>query len=579
MNQELVKIFLEMSEMLAIKDVAFKPRAYENASESIASLTEDVKNIYKQGGVKALLEIPGIGQGLAEKIEELIKTGHVKEYEVMKKDLPVDIAGLTAVEGVGPKMIGALYKKLGVKNVSDLEAAARAGKIKKLPHFGERSESKILNGILFLQGSGGRVPIGLAMPLARDLEAKIKSFHGVQTAIVAGSIRRRKETIGDLDFLAVSKHPEKVMDQFIKLSNVVSVYASGSTKSMVRLKEGLDADLRVVSQKSFGAALNYFTGSKEHNIALREIAIKKGLKLNEYGLFKVRGKSETQVAGKTEEEIYKVLRLHYIEPEMREMTGEIEASRAGKLPELIGYGDLKGDLQTQTNWTDGSNSIEEMALAAIKNKLDYIVITDHTKSLAMTGGADETKLLRQIKEIEKINKKIHATHPHFKILTGAEVNIGKDGSLDIKDEVLKKLEVVGGAVHSNFNMTKEEQTKRIIRAMENKNVDIIFHLTTRLINKRKPIELDIDEIIKTAKRTGTILEIDAHPDRLDIKDDYIRKCVDYGVKMSIDSDAHSVEHFPLLEYGIAEARRGWAKKSDIINVWPVEKMLGFLKNK
>lgn len=577
MNQELAKIFLEISEMLAINDVPFKPRAYENASESIAALSEDVKDIYKRGGIKALLEINSIGQGLAKKIEEYIKTGRVKEYAAMKKDLPVDIAGLTAIEGVGPKMIGTLYKKLGVKSVGDLLKAARAGKVKKLPRFGEKSEEKILRGIEFLQSSGGRMPIGSALPLARDLEVKIRSFRGVQIAVVAGSIRRRKETIGDLDFLVVSKHPAEVTKQFVKLPNVAHVYASGPTKTMVRLKEGLDADLRVIPQKSYGAALNYFTGSKEHNIALREIAIKKGLKLNEYGLFKVRGKSETPVAGKTEEELYGALGLHYIEPEMREMTGEIEASRTNKLPKLVGYGGLRGDLQTQTDWTDGSNSIEEMALAAIKQGLDYISITDHTRSLAMTGGADEKKLLRQVAEIEKINIKIRASHPHFRILTGAEVNIGKDGSLDINDETLKKIEVVGAAVHGNFNLTKAEQTKRIIHAMENKNVDIIFHLTTRIINKRKPIELDIDEIIQTAKHTGTILEIDAYPDRLDIKGDYIRKCVEAGVKMSIDSDAHSVDHFPFLEYGIAEARRGWATRDDIINTYPVEKMLKMLK--
>ena len=583
-NQELSKILLEMAELLTMKEVLFKPRAYENASQSIASLNENVKDIYTRSGIKALMEIPSVGRGIAEKIEEYIKTGHIKEYQEMKKDMPVDIAGLTAIEGVGPKMIGALYKQLGVKNINDLEKAARAGKINGLERFGKKSEEKILKGIEFLRASGGRMTIGEAVWLAREIEEKISKFHGVNVAIAAGSIRRRKETIGDLDFLAISNEPEKVRAQFVKLPNVSHVYASGFTKTMVRLKEGLDADLRVIPAKSFGAALNYFTGSKEHNVALREIAIKNGMKLNEYGLFRLHGKKEIQIAGESEEGIYKALGLHYIQPEMREMKGEIEAAALrpaqGKpygLPTLIGYGDLLGDLQTQTNWTDGANSIEEMARAAVNCGLQYIVITDHTKALAMTGGADEKKLLRQMAEIKKVNKKIRGAYPHFKILTGAEVNIGKDGSLDIKDEVLEKLEVVGAAVHSHFNLSKAEQTKRIIRAMENKNVDIIFHLTTRLINKRKPIELDIDEIIKTAKRTGTILEIDAHPERLDIKDDYIRKCIAAGVKMSIDSDAHSVEHFPLLEYGIAEARRGWATKNDIVNSWPVEKMLKFLK--
>ena len=374
------------------------------------------------------------------------------------------------------------------------------------------------------------------------------------------------------------------MERFVGLPFVAHIYAHGKTKTAVKLKNGLDADLRVVPAESFGSALNYFTGSKDHNVALREIAVKKGYKLNEYGLWKGR----KMVAGKTEEEIYTALGLRYIEPEMRENTGEIEAARLGRsgilkevrspmLPKLIDYGDLKGDLQTQTNWTDGENSIEEVAKAAMDAGLEYIAITDHTKSLAMTGGSDEMKLLKQMTEIARINKKFSIQYSAFKILMGAEVNIGKDGTLDISDEVLAKLDIVGASVHSHFNLSRAEQTKRVIRAMENPNVDIIFHLTGRLINKRGPIELDIGEIIKAAKRTGTILEINAFPDRADIKDEYVRKCIEAGVKMSIDSDAHSVEHFKLLDFGVAQARRGWAEKKDIINTLPVEKMLKMLK--
>lgn len=571
-NQEIAKILYEMSALYDMEGVQFKPRAYEKAALGIEALNEEVKEIYKKGGIKALEEIPGVGKGIAEHLEKLFKTGHFPEHERLKKKFPVQISELISVDGIGPKMVKTLWQKLKIKNLADLEKAARAGKIRKLEHFGEKSEQKILKGIEFLKKSGGRAILGFVLPEIKNLGKMLQSFPEVDEAIVCGSVRRRKETIGDIDILATSSKPAKVMERFLGLPFIAHVYAKGPTKTNVKLKNGLDADLRVVPKESFGAAVNYFTGSKDHNIALREIAIKRGWKLNEYGLF--RGKK--MIVGRTEEELYEKLGLCYIEPEMRENMGEIELSRKNSLPKLIGYGDLKGDLQVQTNWTDGEDSIEEMAKAAREAGLQYIAITDHTKSLAMTGGSDEKKLLRQIAEIDKINKS--GKLKNFKILKGAEVNIGKDGALDIKDEVLAKLDVVGAAVHSHFNLPCAEQTKRIIRTMESPNVDIIFHLTTRKINRRAPIELDMDAVINAAHDTGTILEIDAFPDRLDIKDEYIRKCVEQGVKMSIDSDAHNVSHFKLLEHGIAQARRGWATKDDIINAWTLEKMMKFLKN-
>ncbi len=368
------------------------------------------------------------------------------------------------------------------------------------------------------------------------------------------------------------------------MPEVARVYAKGATKSAIKLKSGLDVDLRVVPKESYGSALNYFTGSKDHNVALREMALKKGYKLNEYGLFSAQGGSASggkgkwrQIAGRTEEELYKTLGLNYIEPEMRENTGEIELSRENRLPELIGYGDLKGDLQIQSDWTDGTNSIEEMARAAIVAGLEYIAITDHTKRLAMTGGLDEKKIRAQWKEIDKVNKKLQVSGCQFRVLKGTECDILKDGSMDLSDEILSKLDVVGASVHSYFGLSRKDQTERIKRAMENKNVDIVFHPTGRILNKRDPYEVDIDEIIKTAKRTGTILEIDAYPDRLDLKDEHIKKCVEAGVKMAIDSDAHSYMHLSYLEYGIAQARRGSATQDDIINAWPLEKMLKMLK--
>ncbi|MFY9461744.1 MAG: DNA polymerase/3'-5' exonuclease PolX [Candidatus Sungiibacteriota bacterium] len=568
-NADIAKILLEMAELYEMAGVEFKPRAYEKAALSVEAASEDIRVLYKKDGIKALMQIPGVGRGIAGHIEEYLKTGHFKEYERLKKKVPVNISELTRVEGVGPKMIKVLWEKLRIRNLADLEKAALKGKIRKLARFGEKSEQKILKGIEFLKKTGGRAVLGFALPEIRAMVKMIKAFPEIEQVAVAGSTRRMKETIGDIDILAISDQPGKAMERFAGLPQIAHIYAKGSTKTMVKLKNGLDADIRVVPKESFGAALNYFTGSKDHNIVLRELAIKKGWKLNEYGLFK----GKKMIVGASEEEIYRALGLRYIEPEIRENTGEIEASRQNKLPKLIGYGDLKGDLQIQTDWTDGANSIKEMALEAKRLGLEYIAITDHTRSLAMTGGADEKKLLRQMAEIDKIQKDVRG----IRILKGAEVNIGKDGSLDINDKTLAKLDVVGAAIHSHFNLSRAEQTKRVIRAMENPHVDIIFHLTTRIINKREPIELDIDAIIKAAKRTGTVLEVDAYPDRLDIKDEYIRKCVGTGVEMSIDSDAHSTSHIKYLEFGVAQARRGWAEKSDIINAWPLEKMLNFLK--
>ncbi|MBI4117247.1 MAG: DNA polymerase/3'-5' exonuclease PolX [Parcubacteria group bacterium] len=578
MNEEISKILSEMAMLLEMKEVPFKPRAYEKAALIIETLEEDVRDIYKKGDLKALMDIPGIGQGIAEKIEEYIKTKRIKDYEHLKKQIPVDISGLTSIESLGPKSVYKLYKKLGIKTIGELEKAAKAGKLRGLEGFGEKSEQKILKGIEFLKKGQGRFILGFAWPLISSILDRIRSLPYVETAEPAGSIRRRQETVGDLDILAISREPEKVIDYFVKMPEAGHIYAKGPTKANIRLNNGMDADLRVLEPASFGAALQYFTGDKYHNIALREIAIKKGYKLNEYGLYKGR----KLIAGKTEEEIYKKLGLAWIPPEIRVNSGEIKAAllRRGyggqaqsSLPKLIPYGSLKGDLQVQTNWTDGQNSIKEMAEAAKKAGLEYIAVTDHTKSLAMTGGLDEKKLLKQMREIDEVQKQAGG----LKILKGAEVNILKDGRPDISDEILSKLDIAGGAVHSNFNLSEKEQTDRLIRAMENPNIDIIFHPTGRVIRKREPYKIDIDALIKAAKRTGTVLEIDAYPNRLDLKDEYIRKAVEAGVKLSIDSDAHSILHFQYLELGVAQARRGWATKSDIINTRGWKQMLRQLK--
>ena len=571
-NQKIVKILYEISIFLDMDDVQFKPRAFEKAALTIQDLNEDLEEIYKKGGIKALKEIPSIGEGIARKIEEYIKTGRLKEYDELKKKFPVDIDELQRVEGLGPKGIKFLYKKLKIKNLEELEKAAKANKLIDFEGWGAKKEENILKGIEFIKKGSGRYPLGQVLPLINEIKDRLSSLKEAKKVIVAGSVRRWKETVGDADILVISDNPKPIMDFFVKMQEVGKIYGKGDTKSTIKLKNGMDVDIRVVEEKSYGAALNYFTGSKEHNVALRQIAKDKGLKLSEYGLFK----ENKFIAGRTEEELYKALGLRYIEPELRESHGEeLEAARENKLPKLINYNELKGDLQVQTNWTDGNNSIKEMALEAKKYGLQYIVITDHTRTLAMTGGLKENDLIEQGKEIDKVNREING----IKIFKGAEVNILKDGSLDINDETLSKLDVVGIAVHSNFNMNKEDMTNRIIKSMRNKNADILFHPTGRIIHKREPYEIDIDRIFKAAIDTNTVLEIDAYPDRLDLNDEYIKRAVKAGVKLSIDSDAHNLKHFDFLKFGIAQARRGWATSNDIINTKNLKEFQEFFKIK
>lgn len=568
-NLEIARLLRMMALYLEMKGIPFKPQAYERAAYSIESLDENIEEFVKKVGKEGLKNLPGVGESIAEKIIEFLKTGQIKELEELKKEVPVDIETLSSIEGVGPKTIYKLYKALGIRTLEDLEKACREHKIRRLPGFGAQSEEKILKGIEFFKQGSKRFVLGFIIPIVESLLNYLKEHPDIKEVVPAGSYRRRKETVGDIDILAISKNPEKVMDYFVSFPEVEHIYAKGPTKTMVRLKIGLDVDLRVVEKESFGAALAYFTGSKDHNIQMRELAIKKGWKLNEYGLFDKNGK---RIAGETEEEIYEKLGLQWIPPELRENQGEIQFALEKKLPELIEYGSIKGDLQIQTNWTDGSNSIEEMVEEAIKLGLEYICITDHTKSLAVTGGLDEEKLLKQMNFIDELNKKYKGK---ITILKGAEVNIQKDGSLDISDEILAKLDFVGAAIHTHFNLPKNVQTERIIKAMKNPHVDCIFHPTGRVINKRPPYEVDIDKIIDEAKKTNTILEIDAYPDRLDLKDEHIKKCVEKGVKMVIDSDAHSYLHYQYLDLGVAQARRGWATQSDILNTLPLK---DFMKN-
>jgi len=569
-NFEVANILKEIAVFLEMDDVQFKPRAYEKAARSIEALQEDVEEIYRKGGIKALMEIPGVGKSIAEKIEELIKTGKIKYHEELKEKVPVDLESLSGIEGLGPKTIKTLWQELKIRNIEDLEKAALAHKICKLPGFKEKTEQNILKGIEFAKRSKGRYILGFTLPLIRDIENRLKSLPETKRVVVSGSVRRMKETIGDADFLVISDNPKRVMDYFVSMPEVIDIIGKGETKSSVKLKTGMDVDVRVVPEESFGAALQYFTGSKDHNVALRRIAQEKGWKLSEYGLFE----GEKQIAGRTEEEIYEKLGLQWIPPELRENTGEIEAAKKNKLPKLIGYNDLKGDLQVHSNWTDGVNTIREMAEEAKKLGLEYIVISDHSKSLAMTGGLDEKMLLKQGKEIDAINEQISG----IRILKGVELNILKDGSLDISDETLEELDVVSAGIHSQFKQSREEMTSRVLKAIENPNLDILCHPTTREIQKRDPVPLDMDKIIEAARDTGTILDIDSYPDRLDLKDEYIRKAVEVGAKLGISSDAHSKLHLHYLELGIAQARRGWATAKDIVNTRKIDEFLKLIKS-
>jgi len=569
-NSLVAKIFYEIADMLEIKDVQFKPQAYRRAAQAIESLSKPIEDVAAESKLE---EIPGVGESIAKKIEEIVRTGKLKYHEDLKKSFPIKIEELFSVEGIGPKKIKLFYDKLGIKNLKDLEKAAKQGKLRELPGMGEKSEKQIFESIQFAKASGQRALLGYILPVAEEIKEGMQAAGNVDDIEVAGSIRRMKETIGDIDVLVVTKQPKKAIDHFTNLKNVDKVVAKGPSRSTVRLKEGIECDIRVIEPRSFGSALMYFTGSKTHNIELRKVAIKKGWKLSEYGLFSGSKRKEKQIAGKTEKEIYAKLGLKYIEPEMRENTGEIEAAAANKLPKIVGYKDIRGDLQMHTTWSDGVNTIEEMAHAAKALGHEYICISDHVGTLKIAGSMSAKEIEKQMKEIDKINKKMRG----IEILKGAEVNILSDSSLDLKDSVLKGLDVVFASVHSGFRQSKEQLTKRIVSAMENEHVDIIAHPTGRLIEKRKAYEVDFDKIFETAKRTGTILEINAYPDRLDLNADNVRYAIKSGCKLIIDTDAHSADHLRYIRLGIATARRGWAEKKDIVNTLPLKKLMKVLK--
>lgn len=581
-NYQLAQIFEEISLYLEMQGVEFKPQAYSKAGRTIEGLSKDLEDVYKKGGEEAIRNISGIGESIAEKIIEYIKTGKIDYYQDFKEEFPVKIRELTSIEGVGPKTVKALWEKLGVKNIEDLEKAAKEKKIQSLYGFDEKTEENIIQGIEFLKRDQGRFLLGEILPKAREIEKKLRKLKEVEELSVSGSLRRKKATIGDLDFLAIARDSKKVMDFFVSMPGVAKVWGHGETKSSIRLEEGIDVDLRVLSKESFGAALQYFTGSKQHNIKLRSIAMDKGLKLNEYGIFR----EEERIAGENEEEVYNTIGLTWIPPELRENRGEIEAARekfenkdSQALPAVISYDSIKGELHSHTKWNGGMNSIEEMAEEAWQRGYKYLGISDHGKLLRIEGGLNEEELEEQVEEIRELNKKWSEQRKDFQILQGVEANILSDGSIDIAQEALKKLDYAIAGIHSDLKMSEEEMTKRIVKAMRNPYINIISHPTGRVLQRRGEYEMDFDKILEVARETNTVLEINSNPVRLDLSDTNIRKAKKAGVKMIINTDSHQKGQMHFIELGIAQARRGWAEEKDIINTYSLKGLKSVFQKK
>jgi len=563
-NQEVAKILYDIADLLEIKgELVFKFVAYRRAAQVIEALSRDIEDIYKDG---KLDDVNGVGPGIAKKVVEYLETERSKYLEDLKKGLPPGFGELLALEGIGPKKVK-LFLEKKIKNLKELEAAAKAGKLRKIPTLGEKTEKNILQSIEYAKKRGGRMLLGHALLLADEIVGELKKNKNVIKINPAGSLRRMKETIGDIDILVTSAKPGAVIDYFTKMENVASVIAQGPTKASVRLKNGMQADLRVLPEKEYGSALMYFTGSKEHNIELRKMAISQKMKLSEYGLF-----SNKFVAGRSEEEVYRKLGLQYIEPEMRESRGEIELAKKGKLPKIVRQDDVIGDLHMHSTWSDGKNTVEEMALAAKKLGYEYICIADHIGHLTIANALDKKRLEKQRKEIDLLNKKLDIV-----ILQGGEVDIRADGRLDMDNQTLEKLDIVLASLHSSLKAGEERNTKRIIGAMENPHVDIIAHPSGRLIDQREGSLLNTEKIIDKSKETNTILEVDAQPNRLDMNDVNVRATIEHGCKIAIDTDAHSVDQLRFMNIGVGTARRGWATKKDVINTYKLDKMMKLLK--
>lgn len=566
-NQEIVKIFRDFANLLEIKgDNPFRIRAYDRAAQNIEGLSESIEDVAAQDKLR---EIPGIGADLESKIKEYISTGKVKALEDLEESVPEGVLELLDIPGIGPKTAKSLFEKLKIKGIADLEKAIQKNKLAGIEGIKNKTIENIQKGIELVKKGRERMPLADALQLADEFVSQLEKVPGIDFISSAGSLRRQKETVRDIDILVSSKNPQKIMDEFIRLPSAKTVISHGETKSSVRDINGVQVDCRVVEKKSVGAALVYFTGSKDFNIKLRKVAIKKGLKVSEYGVFR-NGK---YLAGETEEDVLKKLGLVYIDPELREDTGEIELAKKNKLPRLIELSQIKGDLHSHSTYSDGGNSIEEMALAAKARGYEYIALTDHSQSLHVANGLSIAELKRKKLEIEKINKKIKG----IRVLFGSEVDIDSNGGLDYDEDVLKQFDVVIGAIHVGFKQSKEQITKRLVKACQNKYVNIIAHPTGRLWGIRDAYEVDFNELFKVAKDTNTHMEINSYPSRLDLNDLNVRHAKNMGVKICINTDSHAIEQLDLMKFGVSVARRGWLEKEDVINTLPLGELIKALK--
>ncbi|MBD3264452.1 MAG: DNA polymerase/3'-5' exonuclease PolX [Candidatus Omnitrophica bacterium] len=569
-NTDISDVLSKTADLLEIKgENQFRIRAYRDAARTIGGLSKNVADMVDEGG--DLSRLPGIGKDLASKIAEIVKKGTFPLLQELQKEIPGELSIIMKVAGLGAKRVKAIYEELGVDSLDKLKEAVENKRIRELEGFGEKTEQSILEGIKRIKKGKERLPIAAADQIAGPFLDYLKKEKKIKDIIVAGSYRRRRQTVKDLDILVTCSKGSKIMDRFINYEDVGEVISRGKTRSSIRLRSGFQVDLRVVPQVSYGSALHYFTGSKAHNIAVRKIAVSKGLKISEYGVFK----GKKRVAGRSEESVYKKVGLSYIEPELRENRGEIEAARKKNLPDLIDLKDIRGDLHIHTNYTDGHNSLEEMAEAAQKKGYDYIAITDHSKKVRVAGGLDEKELAKEIKKIDKINKELKS----IVILKGVEVDILEDGSLDLSEDILKDLDLTVCAIHSKFNLTSQKQTERIIRAMDNPNFNILAHPTGRRINEREPYDIDMDKIMKEAKKRGCILELNSHRDRLDLDDVHCKAAKDIGLKIAISTDSHSRGDLDFIKFGVSQARRGWIEAADVINTRSLREFKKILKRK
>jgi len=562
-NKELADLFEKMADILEFKgENPFKISAYRKASRIIGDLTQDIEESAKKGELK---NIPGIGEGMAQKIEEYLKTGKISKFEEVKKGVSDELIAIMDIPGMGPKTLSMLHKEKGINNFSQLEKALNDGSLLGLFGMGEKKIENIKRGIQLLKQSKGRMNLGVAFPVAKRIVETLRQKTGSKKIEWAGSLRRMKENIGDIDILATGKDKEKILQVFTHLPEVKGVLASGETKASMIVEGGTQIDLRVVEEDSYGAALQYFTGSKGHNIHLRGIAKAKGIKINEYGAFK----GEKKIAGKEEKDIYRSLGMDWIEPELREDRGEIEAAQKGRLPELLQESEIKGDLHVHSKWSDGTSSIEEIAQAAQKRGYQYVAICDHSKSLKIAHGLDESRLLKQIEEIDRINEKLKG----FQILKGTEVDILSDGKLDFSEKILEKLDLAVAAIHSGFKQDKGKMTKRIIQALENPHIHVLAHPSGRLLGARDPYEVEMDELMESAKKYGKALEINAYFERLDLDDIHCRKAKEMGIRVGIGTDAHHLDQMWMMSLGAAVARRGWLETKDVLNTLSLKEIL------